>query len=334
MRVTWNAQEKTMKRSYYDVLQVSPKALPEIIDAAYKNLKPPLSEAASNGAVEARNELLFLEEAYDVLFSQEKRAAYDLSLVPSSVAANYQHSSGTTYSYESESTVLGWWQDFMTARIFLWSVCFAALFLVYKFIWQQGQQQIIAHQVESRAVKATGDAGNEDYQAKNEHVLIQGVVQNQERLVELSHDIAAQEAERRRVELEYNANARSQQMEMQRQQIEAQRQQQKWVREQYEKNKQRPQVQVLDDGPKPPPPASTADASERRFIRKDMSEGEVLVKIGKPDTESIDSGGGAYIVVKRWVYFPAKRDEQTLTTITLSNGKVVEVDRQVSRGGY
>ena len=73
-----------------------------------------------------------------------------------------------------------------------------------------------------------------------------------------------------------------------------------------------------------------ADASERKFIREGMSEGEVLMKIGKPDSDSVDSGGGATVAVKRWIYLPTSADQQTMTTIVLRNGKVIEVDRKVS----
>jgi hypothetical protein len=77
-------------------------------------------------------------------------------------------------------------------------------------------------------------------------------------------------------------------------------------------------------------PVNAADPSERKFIREGMSEGEVLMKIGKPDSESVDSGGGATVTVRRWIYLPASGDQQTTTTIVLRNGKVIEVTRQVS----
>jgi len=77
--------------------------------------------------------------------------------------------------------------------------------------------------------------------------------------------------------------------------------------------------------------AWAADARERQFIRGGMSEGEVLVKIGHPDRESNDTGGGAKVTVKRWIYLPAKGDEQTITTIVITNGKVAYVTRDVSR---
>ena len=74
-----------------------------------------------------------------------------------------------------------------------------------------------------------------------------------------------------------------------------------------------------------------AGAEERRFIREGMTEGEVLMKIGRPDSESTDSGGGAKVSQKRWIYLPAQADPQTMTTIVIRDGKVVEVSRQVSR---
>jgi len=74
-----------------------------------------------------------------------------------------------------------------------------------------------------------------------------------------------------------------------------------------------------------------AGAEERKFIREGMTEGEVLMKIGRPDSESTDSGGGAKISQKRWIYLPAQADPQTMTTIVIRDGRVVEVSRQVAR---
>lgn len=77
--------------------------------------------------------------------------------------------------------------------------------------------------------------------------------------------------------------------------------------------------------------ALAADAGDRRFITTGMSEGEVLMKIGKPDSQSEDSGGGAKVSVRRWIYLPAAGDSQTITTIVMKDGKVERVDRQVAR---
>jgi hypothetical protein len=77
--------------------------------------------------------------------------------------------------------------------------------------------------------------------------------------------------------------------------------------------------------------AFAASANERRFICVGMSEGEVLQKIGKPDSESIDSGGAAMETVKRWIYLPAEGDPQTITTVVLKNGQVFQITREISR---
>jgi hypothetical protein len=74
-----------------------------------------------------------------------------------------------------------------------------------------------------------------------------------------------------------------------------------------------------------------ASAKERRFVFVGMSEGEVLEKVGKPDYESIDTGANVAETVKRWVYFPAKDDPETITTIVLRQGKVIQVTREISR---
>jgi hypothetical protein len=75
--------------------------------------------------------------------------------------------------------------------------------------------------------------------------------------------------------------------------------------------------------------AFAGNVSERKFIQEGMSEGEVLVKIGKPDSESVD-GGGPWVTVRRSIYLPTPGDSQTLTTITLREGKVIYVERQIS----
>jgi len=71
-------------------------------------------------------------------------------------------------------------------------------------------------------------------------------------------------------------------------------------------------------------------ANERKFIRKGNSESEVLAKVGKPDSESVISGARGP-VVKQWIYLPHVDDQQTVTTFTLREGTVVEIDRKVIR---
>lgn len=237
-----------MKISHYDVLQVSPKASLEVIKAAYQHLKPELSQKAMEGNEDARNQLLFLTEAYSVLSSTEKRNAYDETL-----SKQPQQSVSTqipSYVCETDSSFLGWWGDSKTSRFLLAIGFFVAVFFVYKFIGQRGEQKIQTKQIEVQAERDIGAVRNDSYRAENERMLVQGVVQNQDKYIDSSHDIASREAERRRVELEYRANAGTQQLEMQRQRQEAQLQEQRWRQEQYEKDRQAREARANADAPK------------------------------------------------------------------------------------
>jgi len=77
--------------------------------------------------------------------------------------------------------------------------------------------------------------------------------------------------------------------------------------------------------------ALAADARERGFIRKGMGEGEVVLKIGKPDHEAFQRVVRGEPEEKTWTYFPHPRDPQTLTILTFHAGVVTRVDRQISR---
>ena len=74
-----------------------------------------------------------------------------------------------------------------------------------------------------------------------------------------------------------------------------------------------------------------ANPKERRFIQAGMGEGEVLAKIGAPDKETLDTGCAAQVTVKRWIYLPAPGDEETVTTVVLGGGRVIQVTREVAR---
>jgi len=77
--------------------------------------------------------------------------------------------------------------------------------------------------------------------------------------------------------------------------------------------------------------AMAADAAERRFIREGMGEGEVLVKIGKPDHEAFIRIVKGEPEEKAWTYFPHPQDYQTITIVTFRAGVVARVDRKISR---
>ena len=74
-----------------------------------------------------------------------------------------------------------------------------------------------------------------------------------------------------------------------------------------------------------------ADAGERKFIRKGMGEGEVILKIGKPDHEAFRRVVRGEPEEKTWTYFPHARDRQTLTVLTFHSGVVTGIDRRITR---
>src|SRR6185295_13763725 len=77
--------------------------------------------------------------------------------------------------------------------------------------------------------------------------------------------------------------------------------------------------------------AAAVDARERGFIRQGMAEGEVLLKIGKPDHEAFVRDVKGQPEEKTWTYFPDSRDPQTLTIITFRGGVVSNIERKISR---
>jgi hypothetical protein len=77
--------------------------------------------------------------------------------------------------------------------------------------------------------------------------------------------------------------------------------------------------------------AMAADASERKFVREGMHEGEVLLKLGKPDHEAFIRNERGQPEEKSWTYFPHYKDPQTLTIITLRAGVVASIERKIAR---
>ena len=74
-----------------------------------------------------------------------------------------------------------------------------------------------------------------------------------------------------------------------------------------------------------------SDANERKFIRIGTGEGEVLLKIGKPDHEAFIRVVRGEPEEKTWSYFPHARDPQTLTILTFHGGVVTRVERKIAR---
>jgi hypothetical protein len=78
---------------------------------------------------------------------------------------------------------------------------------------------------------------------------------------------------------------------------------------------------------KPGKSALAGDAAERKFLRTGMTEGEVLAKLGQPDM----TVGSKNAVTVRWTYMPAAGDPETITSVTLTKGKVTDIERKAVR---
>jgi hypothetical protein len=87
-----------------------------------------------------------------------------------------------------------------------------------------------------------------------------------------------------------------------------------------------------DEQPRAQPAAPAPPAAEARgmefdvYIRlqRGMTEGELLLRAGRPDYESLDGFG--YGIVKTYYYFPTVANPFT-TVVTLRGGRIHELDR-------
>ncbi len=87
-----------------------------------------------------------------------------------------------------------------------------------------------------------------------------------------------------------------------------------------------PRTARPDKDAKPAPTGPPAkNAAERMHVRLGMSEGEVLAKLGRPDT----TVGARNANSPRWTYLPAPGDPETVTTLTFGKGIVVDIERKV-----
>lgn len=223
-----------MKDSYYDILHLSPRASAELISVSYEKLKAALAPRAAAGDEDARNRLVFLEEAYATLSSETRRVAYDAKLEATAPTGAAQ------YTYSSDSTFLGWWGDSKTSRLLIGLALFGIAFGAYKFMGQHGDQKLQDRQVDVQSARETGANRTDAYRAESERAYIQGSMGNQGRAIDNSYDIASREADRR-------ASATSQMLELERQQQESIIQERKWRQQQYEKEQQ---ARIAAEGPK------------------------------------------------------------------------------------
>src|SRR5512137_1712183 len=99
--------------NYYEVLEVSQSASPEVIKAAYKSLMQRHHPDRNPGDAKAADRSVAVAQAYEVLSDTARRAAYDLelkqrALVSPVVEARVRHIVATAARHENESGARGW----------------------------------------------------------------------------------------------------------------------------------------------------------------------------------------------------------------------------------
>ena len=77
--------------------------------------------------------------------------------------------------------------------------------------------------------------------------------------------------------------------------------------------------------------ALAADARERGFIRKGVGEGEVALKIGKPNHEVFHRDVRGEPEEKTWTCLPHARAPQTVTILRFHSGLVTDIQRKIAR---
>jgi hypothetical protein len=85
-----------------------------------------------------------------------------------------------------------------------------------------------------------------------------------------------------------------------------------------------PQVAISPPAPPAPPPVRGMEFGVYIHLRRGMSEGEVLLRAGKPDEETFE--GGRNFVVKSLYYYPTQADPY-ITVVTLRGGRVANIER-------
>jgi hypothetical protein len=85
-----------------------------------------------------------------------------------------------------------------------------------------------------------------------------------------------------------------------------------------------PQVAISPPPPSVAPPVRGMEFGVYIHLRRGMSEGEVLLRAGKPDQETFE--GGRNFVVKSLYYYPTQADPY-ITVVTLRGGRVANIER-------
>lgn len=156
-----------MKKTLYDVLHVSSKAEPEMIETAYRMRSEKLNDAIEP---DAQNEMKLVRQAYAILSDPAKRAMYDQSILAATSGNRVQiYADGMVEENRNEGhSTLKWG---IAAAVIL-----AAVFIVLNYYR------------DSKKIEA--DAQNISKHLDNEQELVSGVVNNQSKAIDNSYTVS------------------------------------------------------------------------------------------------------------------------------------------------
>ncbi len=178
------------KRTFYKILQISDDADADAIAAAYQRLK---SKYADADDVTARNELLFVEHAYETLSNPNSRSLYDKQVKDISTPSVIQ------YGYYEQSND-SWFSGSRMALVII------------------GILAVVTYGLNTRHSEEIGklSVANEEVVGNNEvsRIGVDGLVQNTSKAIDRSAEVAQrrldiqqQEADIRRMEAESRIRA-------------------------------------------------------------------------------------------------------------------------------
>lgn len=237
-----------MKKSLYDVLQVSKIADQDVIEVAYQRL---FQKTQSDGSQDSQNQAKFIQHAYEVLSDQDQRALYDKSLLNQDNLHRQSAFQPSHYRSDFADASDGWWKSpIVTGTI----VLISALIGFNLFTGHTGEKNKVEIVKQSETTKRQANelnAANVSKHLDNEETLVKGVVDNKYKYIDESAkidnrviDIAQQAENTRRTELEYRANAGAQKLEMERREQDARLEMQ---RKQQANNEQRMKEQTAEN---------------------------------------------------------------------------------------
>ena len=214
-----------MKKSLYDILQVSSSADVEVIQAAHTKLQEKLKNTAG---ADAENERKLLQMAYDTLSAAEKRRRYDQERTAGDrerPAASQPVAAGVAppVSYRSDwaDTFMEWWSSPKMTALVAAAVVLIGLGLYLNYSKEGKKTAVSSEKVSNEKIKIEKiDAGR----VENERVFIDRAIDTVNKEIDYSKDVAHRVLDQRQQQIDQSRRLTEQRMEMERKRAEAQQQ--------------------------------------------------------------------------------------------------------------